>query len=379
MPDDFDLAQSMRLAQNTRGKGFVSQVRDIAALSLSRRRLSVEEYYRYRLYDDQRYDTEAKQRFLGERCHMPLIRTTCDLRWWAVTDDKAVGYTMLSALGAPVPRAYAIVHPHRLVPGAPTLRSEAEVAAFLRDGATYPFFAKPVSGVRSDDIHLVASHDADADSVTFHDGRTERVDAFAALLCAIEGQTRGDGVLLQEKLVPHPELARLTGPAISGLRVLVTMDVDGPHVIGAMWKVIGGDAIADNTWRPDSLLAAVDLASGEVTRLLRVRGVVVDELTHHPATGEALVGVTLPHWSEVVAMCERYAPMAHKVRFQGWDVAICEEGPRIIEVNTGSSFELTQLATGEGIATPEFERFVDWARSVNETPPKGMAALVSRI
>lgn len=377
--DDFDLARSMQIAQNTRGKGFLSQVQEIAALSLSRRRITAQEYYRYRLFDDQRYDRDAKFRFLGERCHLPLVRNTCDLRWWAVTDDKVVSQTMLAAFGAPLPRNQALIHPFRILPEAPTLKSADEVTAFLRDGAIYPVFAKPVSGVRSGGTFLALRHDPEDDSVVFHDESRRSVESFAATLWSLEGQSQGDGVLLQDQLVPHPDVARLTGPGISGVRVLVTIEADGPRVIGATWKIIGGDAIADNAWRDGNLVGALDLETGEVTRVLRMRGVDVDEMTHHPATGEALVGARLPHWDEVVGLCRRYAPMAHKVRFQGWDIAICESGPVIIEVNTGSSFQLTQLAHGEGIWTDEFERFVAWAQSVNETPPRGMLALVSRL
>jgi len=377
--NEFDLASSMTLARDTRGKSFFAQVREIASLAFSRRRLTAVEYYRYGLYDDTRHDPVSKARFLGEECHMPLIRSICDLRWWAITDDKAIAHTLLQAAGAPVPELYAMLHPFRLAGSAPTLSDVEATAAFLRDGATYPFFGKPVSGVGASDVHLATGYDADTDELVFHDGTRRDVDGFAAHLWSVEGQTQGDGYLLQEVLVPHPELARRTGPAVSGFRVLVVIDADGPRVIGAMWKIIGGDAIADNTWREDAMLAHVDLDSGEVGRVVRVHGARIEELTHHPVTGEALAGFTVPHWTELVTVCRRYAGIAPKVRFQGWDVAICEQGPRIIEVNTGSSFELTQIASGEGVATEDFERFVAWAKEVNETPPKGLAAWSSRI
>jgi len=379
LADDFDLARSMIRARDTRGKGLLAQVREIARLAWSRRRITPFEYYRFGLYDDTRYDDAARQRFLGEECHMPLIRQACDLRWWAVTDDKVVTYTMLKAFGAPIAETFALVHPHRIFPGAPTLRDADAVASFLREHARWPVFCKPVSGVSSWGVHLVRRYDPEQDRVVLHDGTSRDVADFARELWSTEGQTVGDGHLLQEVLVPHPELRRLAGDGISSIRALVIVEESGPRLIGAMWKVIGGDEIADNTWRPGSLLAALDLETGEVTRLVRVKGADVEELTHHPRTGERLPGATLPRWAEVVALCERYASIAPKVRFQGWDIAICEDGPRIIEANTGSSFELTQLASGEGMATEDFDRFVRWARSVNETPPRSSLTFLRRL
>ncbi|MEM6925337.1 MAG: sugar-transfer associated ATP-grasp domain-containing protein [Myxococcota bacterium] len=379
LADDFDLSRSMIRARDTRGKGLLAQVREIARLAFSRRRLSAYEYYRYGLFDDARYDPEAKSRFLGEACHVPLIRATCDLRWWAVADDKVVTYTMLKAFGAPIPTTVALVHPYRIFPDAKTLKDADALATFLRTEAVYPLFSKPVSGVRSLSVSLLAGYDADTDAVAMHDGSARRVDDFARELASTEGQTRGDGVLLQEVMQHHRELERLAGPAISSVRVLVTVEAEGPRVIGAMWKIIGGEQIADNAWRPGNLLASLDHRTGAVTRVVKADGTDVEEVSHHPTTSEKLLGVTLPHWDDVTALCTRYAALSPKVRFQGWDVAICDDGPRLVEANTGSSFMLTQLASGRGIADEDFERFVAWAASINETPPRGVQAYLQRV
>lgn len=379
MAEDLDLVQSMAIARDTRGKSLPAQVAEIAQLSLSRNRLTPSEYFEYRLYDDHMHDAEAKRAFLGERCYYSIIRATCDIRWWAIGEDKVLGHAVLAAHGIPQPTTHALLHPYRVFPGAPTLRDAAALAAFLRDGMPYPFFHKPVSGVQSEGVHLVRSLDRASDTLTLHDGATETVDAFAARIEGMEGQFKGDGHLFQEVVRLHPELERRVGPAVSGVRVLVLIEDDGPHIVQALWKVIGGDQIADNNWRAGNLLADIDLDTGRVTRLVRGRGPETEELTDHPGTGERIVGLELPHWEATMELVRRYSGVAHKVRFQGWDIAICEDGPVVIEVNVGSALGLPQLASGEGFATERFRRFVDWAESVNETPVKGFARLFGRV
>jgi hypothetical protein len=39
------------------------------------------------------------------------------------------------------------------------------------------------------------------------------------------------------------------------------------------------------------------------------------------------------------------------------DIAIAEDGPLLIEINTGGGFDLPQLASGEGFLTDEVRSF----------------------
>lgn len=377
--EELDLARSMTIARDTRGKGLAAQVAEIAQLAFRRNRLVPNEYFAYRLYDDQLYDDAEKRRFLGETAYFPLIRATCDMRWWAVGTDKVLGHTLLGAYGVPQPQVHALYHPFRRFPGAPTLRNAAELAAFLRSDMPYPFFHKPVSGVQSRDVHLVRSIDRDTDTLRFHDDRTESVEAFCARIDRLEGENKGDGHLFQEVVRLHPELEKRVGPAVSTVRVLVFVEDDGPHVVQALWKVIGGSQIADNYWRSGNLLAHIDLETGRVTRLVSGKGPDTEELHAHPATGEPLVDFVLPHWPETIELVRTYSSIAHKVRFQGWDVAICEDGPKVIEINVGSAVDLPQHASGRGFRTDAFERFLEWATEVNETAPRGFSRYMGRL
>lgn len=376
--DELDLVQSMAIARDTRGKSLPAQVADIASLALSRNRLTPAEYFEYRLYDDQLHNGEAKRQFIGESCYHTLIRNTCDIRWWALGQDKVLGHAVLAAHGVPVPTTHALYHPFRVFPGAPTLQSPEALAAFLRDGMPYPFFQKPVSGVSSQGVHLVRSYDADADALTLHDGSTVGVEAFCRRLDALEGENKGDGHLFQEVLTLHPELEKRVGPATSGVRVIVLIEPDGPHIVQAVWKIIGGDAIADNARTPGNLLADIDIDTGRVVRVVQGVGPSLTERPDHPGTGETLLDTVLPHWDAVTELVQKHAGIAHKVRFQGWDIAIGPDGPVVIEFNVGSSLELPQQARGEGFGTPRFERFVTWATEVNETPVKGIGRLFNR-
>jgi len=52
---------------------------------------------------------------------------------------------------------------------------------------------------------------------------------------------------------------------------------------------------ADNYWRGGNLLANLDVETGVIRRVVRGKGVALEELADHPGTGQKLAGLALPH------------------------------------------------------------------------------------
>ena len=78
-----------------------------------------------------------------------------------------------------------------------------------------------------------------------------------------------------------------------------------------------------------------------------------------PDTGQPLKGFQLPDWDQALALCLEFAMAFHKLRYQSWDIALCPDGPVFVEVNTGSAFNLSQLATAKGFLTDRFRAFLE--------------------
>jgi hypothetical protein len=124
------------------------------------------------------------------------------------------------------------------------------------------------------------------------------------------------------------------------------------------WKVPAGANVADNFWRPGNILCALGPASGTVRRAVRSHGSSLEEIETHPDSGARILGFTLPCWREVVSLTLDAARSFAPLPFQGWDVAVCPDGPLLVELNAGSDFGLPQLATGRGLADETFAAFL---------------------
>ena len=277
---------------------------------------------------------------------------TCNgAQWFAAADDKLLFQALAQGAGLPVPKLLAIHHPVRRMPRAVALSTAEEIANFLRRAPAWPLFVKPVDGMFSLGAARIDSYSAETDELTFLDGTRGKVDGFARELadCA-------SGHLIQECLRPHPEIAAAIGDRVSTVRIFCLLTPEGPHLIRAAWKIPTGSNVADNFWRPGNMLGAVDLESGEVRRV--VQGVAKDQAVNssHPDTGRPLVGMRLPLWQETRELCKTAALLLPGIRTQGWDIAICRDGPVLVEVNFGGDLNLAQLAWGAGMLDDRYRK-----------------------
>jgi hypothetical protein len=325
---------------------------EIARLAVGPGRLKPQEYFYYRLFE-QNLTVEQKREFIGKR-EQPWIHLACNERsWTGVCHDKLLFYTLMAGLGFPTPRLLALYHDSRKgVPAAQHLRSREDLRRFF-ETVEVPLFAKPVDGVHS--VGSIAIE------------RIEAARGMAVLASGVEvplervldrmEQSKSSGYLIQERVRPHPDLVRLSGPTLSCARIMVLMGREGPELSRTQFKIPVGRNTADNFWR-GNMIAAVNPATGAIERVVKGSGFDQTFPTAHPDTGQPLIGAVLPHWADLTRLALDAAPALARIRIQAWDIAIGASGPVLIECNSGGDFSPPQLAWGRGMLDERFRRFL---------------------
>jgi hypothetical protein len=155
-------------------------------------------------------------------------------------------------------------------------------------------------------------------------------------LCDNSGEA---GYVIQERMVNHAEIGRLTGSEfLQTVRVVTFMgsDISSP-ILHAHLKLTGGDNVADNfgDGAGMNMQCAVELCSGKLGYAVRFAedGSGIKVVEEHPETGVCFAGFKLPCWREVCGLVWEAAKRFGPVRSIGWDVAITPAGPVIIEGN----------------------------------------------
>jgi hypothetical protein len=149
----------------------------------------------------------------------------------------------------------------------------------------------------------------------------------------------GGDVIIQERLFDSAAISRLCGRAgLQTMRVNTWLEPSGRvSVLFYMIKVRVGESIADNfsLGRTGNLIAFGDRDEGTLRGALTVRssGSGMQFLTEHPETGIKFDGFRIPGWRDAIELACRSQTLLPQLPSLGWDIALTETGPRIIEAN----------------------------------------------
>lgn len=149
---------------------------------------------------------------------------------------------------------------------------------------------------------------------------------------------KGDQYIFQKRLYSHQKIAEFTNnPILQGLRLITCLDEnDHPHLIIRKIKLSKTGNIVDNfSWGANQgRLCMVD-----------ENGFIKSTATYHPekkhvvqqdyvedVTGNRAV-FKVPMWEECVALVLEAQRVFAPLRTIGWDVAVTDDGPFLIEGN----------------------------------------------
>jgi hypothetical protein len=144
----------------------------------------------------------------------------------------------------------------------------------------------------------------------------------------------GTTLLVQERVTQHPALRRINPLSLNTLRVLVVRLPAGPVLAAAShrWGTARSGAV-DNV-SSGGVVSGVDLATGRLGPAIRLtRDGRRVELDRHPDTDAQIAGVLVPHWAAVRELTVQLMECFPELDHVGWDLAVSDRGPRVIEGN----------------------------------------------
>lgn len=339
-------------AAHSSGRSVAALLLEALLLRFSEGRVGLSEYLDYRLHRPA-LSWAQKLQFGGWRLQKVLEELLVDEQSRFLSLDKLSMYALMQGLGLPVPQLRAVYGAQR-THGVPALTDAESLARYLRQHAEQPVYLKPSLGSYGRGNTLVegVAHD----HALLGDGsRVPLLD-----FCRGLGTAHGLGWLLQEPLVPHPAIAERCGGKISGVRVHSFLGRHGPQLLRAIFKVNTGLRDTDNFMHGQSgnALAAVDLASGRLLRVVSGVGLDQVEWTHHPRTQAELRHFQLPHWEAVRELVLEAQLAFPGFLCPGWDIALCPDGPRILEINFFGDLDLSQHAFDQGFLDATLHRLL---------------------
>ncbi len=194
---------------------------------------------------------------------------------------------------------------------------------------------------------------------TFAGPQGEQLSGSDLLARLVRGSRRVP-TIVQPRLRPHHSLVDVTAGALPTLRLLTCLNQGGEsELIDAVFRMsIGMNKTVDNL-HAGGIAAAVDLASGRLSRATNLgTDARLGWLSFHPDTKAPIESRTLPLWDEA----KRLVTFAHQEFADrviiGWDVAILDDGPVIVEGNGNPDLDIHQRFMRTGLRRHRFAELI---------------------
>ena len=154
--------------------------------------------------------------------------------------------------------------------------------------------------------------------------------------------------LMEEYIVQHSELMRLSPSGLNTIRIFTQIDNKGNvDLLGCRLR-ISVDSQVDNL-AAGNMAAPVDDKSGIVIGPGVYSDITKTSESVHPITKATIEGFQVPYWTQTVEMVKLAALFDTRNKSIGWDIAITEKGPFLLEGNHNWCKLLWQLPVNKGL------------------------------
>lgn len=176
------------------------------------------------------------------------------------------------------------------------------------------------------------------------------------LLARLVQRSRRTPLIIQQRLQPHRELRDITSGALPTMRILTCLDETAePEVIAAILRTSIRPSVTVDNLHAGGIGTLIDIESGLLSKSSNLgANARLGWLTTHPDTGAPIEGRKVPLWRAAKSL----AIAAHR-HFSdrvvvGWDIAILDDGPILIEGNGNPDLDILQRFMVSGFRQHRF-------------------------
>ncbi len=335
----------------------------IASRTLARFRLATmgfdsQDLQTYRLLD--RSDIREALRFLPRTYVKDVFRPQLNGPLELLLEDKWLAFNYLRGLGIPTVQTVGLYHPEvGISMDGEGFSTANEVEAKLASSENRQLVFKPRFGREGTHVNRVQLTPSDHGLRVETDGKYLSIADYLAELAGLaDANDRGrfgagvGGWIVQPVVNQHPAMSRLNPSSLNTVRVITLARADASVSVQMAFARAGRRGSHRDNVSQGGLAIGVDVATGELGQAFYGDSHSLRYLESHPDSGIAFAEVIVPMWGQVRDLCTGAARTLLNVRSIGWDVALTEHGPVILEGNSHWHVRYPQ-AYSDGYLTDE--------------------------
>lgn len=330
----FGIHSKIKELSRTSGKSSIWLLRDFLNFR-STGLVSLLEYEHYKLY---RKDKEFRETFLSYAKAERYWEVLNPRKYACLARDKFIGHCLLETLGIPTSNIIAYYNPECAYATGTTVYQYNQLARLLRDSGKKSFVIKP------------STDSAHGEGVTICRELIEENEQL--VICKTDGthvplqNFLGNTPLLFETLIPQTgQFSDFNSSSLNTVRIMTALYPDNSVKVFAGFIKIGrkGSDI-DNAGNGGNIDCGVNVDNGQLYNAIQFNSWKdICKIDMHPDSQKHLEGIYIENWDLIKEQLKHFQGLIPQLKTIGWDVAITENGPVIVEINnwwdtTGQEF-----------------------------------------
>lgn len=305
-------------------KGQREIVRDYLRL-FNTKGITMDEYYDFEM---EKRSEEFRNSFLGKNEQRYYLDQLNPIKYSVIARNKYLTHKMLENVGVPKTTLYCYYMPEaRYISNEECASTLVDVLRILKTKNVSSCVTKTTEGTHGDNVWVFKKIEFRED-----DAVMTRFDGKELLLSSLLGK---DALIFESMIKQTKQFSSLNKTSVNTIRFITTLWPNGTVKVIASWSRIGREGkCVDNAGSGGNIDAAVDLETGEICNVIQFDGWRnIKEINNHPDNGNVLNGTVIENWQaikEEVKIIQQSFPYC---KAAGWDIAITDDGPVIIEVN----------------------------------------------
>ena len=297
--------------------------------------VSLIEYCNFKLYQQ---DNGFRNDFLSYSRAMHYWEILNPTRNANLARDKFISHCLLHSVGIPTAKLIAYYNPETASTSDLIANSYESLSCLIKKSGLKTFVIKP----SKDSAH---GHGVIVCRELMYKGNELLIVKSKGEVIPLRDILGNESLLFEEKIEQTTQAKSFNSSSLNTVRIMTALYPDkSVKIIAAFLKIGREGSDIDNAGQGGNVDCGVNVNNGILYNTIQFNSWQdITSIAKHPDTGTQLEGAKLEHWDYIKQKLCYYQGLIPQLKVIGWDVAITDKGPIIIEINnwwdtTGQAF-----------------------------------------
>lgn len=273
-------------------------------------------------------DSSFRDSFLGVSEQHYYLDLLNPVKYYIFARNKYAAHKMFEKAGIRTSELYCYYEPIGCVSGSSEVATNVkDVVRILKSKEVTQCVIKATEESHGDNVIVVNAIEYQEDDCELH--------LFNGKVMKLSDVLKGEPRIFESVIKQTKQLSSFNESSVNTIRFMTTLYPDGSaRVIATFIKIGRAGRCVDNAGGGGNVDVCVDIETGEIKYAIQFDGWrQITEIDKHPDSDAQLNGVIIENWDAIKAEVIKFQQAFPWCKAAGWDIAITNEGPVVIEVN----------------------------------------------